>query len=269
VYVYENTTDRLKTVTDPKGQITTSTYNLDDTLASVVFTNASIATPSVSYAYDTVFNRRVSMTDGTGTTTFDYHPSGVLGGGQVVSVDGPMSSDVIVYGYDELGRTTSRSINSVANTHGYDALGRIVAQNSPLGAVTYGYDGATPRVTSVVYPNGQTTAYAYFNNAGDRRLQTIHHKYAGGVTLSRFDYTFDVVGNILTRQQEADSDPASVWTYAYDAANQLSTARRATTAAPIALTRYGYDYDKAGNRTSEQIDDAPRASSYDPLNRLI
>jgi hypothetical protein len=49
----------------------------------------------------------------------------------------------------------------------------------------------------VTYPNGRTSNYAYYPTSGDRRLQTIHHRYPSGATLSKFDYTYDAVGNIL------------------------------------------------------------------------
>ena len=78
-YVYESTTNRLKTVTDPKGQVTTSTYNLDDSPQQIAYTNATIATPSVSYTYDPMYARLATMVDGTGSTAYTYRPSGVLG----------------------------------------------------------------------------------------------------------------------------------------------------------------------------------------------
>jgi hypothetical protein len=70
-------------VTDPKGQVTTYTYHLDDTMQQVVYTNAPVATPSVSYTYDPVYGRVTTMGDGTGTTSYTYHPAGSLGAGQV------------------------------------------------------------------------------------------------------------------------------------------------------------------------------------------
>jgi RHS repeat-associated protein len=104
----------------------------------------------------------------------------------------------------------------------------------------------------------------------DHRLQTIHHKYPGGATLSKFDYSYDVVGNIVAWQQQADSDPAVQWTYGYDAADQLTSAVKQTTAGtPTVLKRYGYGYDPAGNRTFERIDDQVTAATHDRLNRLL
>src|SRR5207237_590016 len=209
------------------------------------------------------------MVDGTGTTAYTYHPAGQLGAGQVASVDGPLSADTITYGYDELGRVLSRAINGVAMTHGYDPLGRVTSEMNVLGTFTYDYDGVTNRLAAVTYPDGQTSAYTYLDNLGDHRLQTIHHKYPNGSTLSKFDYTYNAVGNILTWRQQSDTT-AVVWEYGYDAADQLTAAvKKATDPQATVLQRYAYGYDPAGNRTSEQIDDAATAATFDGLNRLV
>jgi YD repeat-containing protein len=269
IYTYEATTSRLKTVTDPKGQVTTYTYNPDDTVASTVYTNAQIATPSVSFTYDPVYNRVTTMVDGTGTTLYTYNPAGALGAGQVGGVDGPLTDDTITYSYDELGRVTSRAINGVATTQVYDALGRVTSETNVLGTFGYTYVGVTGRLNTATYPNGQTSSYAYYGNTGDQRLQTIHHRKPDGTTLSKFDYTYDVVGNIMTWRQQADS-VAVMWEYGYDPADQLIAAvKKATDPQSTILKRYGYTYDPAGNRTAEQIDDNVTLATHDSLNRLL
>ena len=268
-YVYESTTNRLKTVTDPKGQVTTSTYNLDDSPQQIAYTNATIATPSVSYTYDPMYARLATMVDGTGSTAYTYRPSGVLGATRMASVDGPLTNDTITYQYDELGRVVSRAINAVAATQAYDALGRVTTETNVLGTFGYGYDGVTARLASVTYPNGQASRYTYLDTAGDRRLQTIHHLKPDSSTLSKFDYTYDEVGNILTWQQQAESAPPTVYQFGYDAADQLTAATKQTTdPTPTVLKRYAYAFHPAGNRTSEQLDDAVTSASYDALNRL-
>ncbi len=269
-YTYQPLSGRLATVTDPKAQVTTYAYGLDDAVASLAFTNAAIATPGVSYAYDPVYGRVQTMTDGTGVTAYTYHPAGQLGAGQVASVDGPLPNDTITYAYDSIGRVATRSINSVPLTLGYDALGRVTQEANALGPFTYGYDGMSGRLASVSYPNGQTSAYSYFPTAQDHRLQTIHHRLADQTTLSRFDYAYDVVGNILTWQQQAGTAAPEVWRYGYDAADQLTGAISETTdPTPTILKRFGYGYDPAGNRQFEQIDDAVTSWTYSTLNRLV
>ncbi|MGC4083213.1 MAG: RHS repeat-associated core domain-containing protein [Vicinamibacterales bacterium] len=269
-YTYD-LTGRLATVTDPKAQVTTHTYLADDSLSSTVYTNAVIATPSVSYTYDPVYARVATMGDGIGTTSYTYKAPGQLGAGQVATVDGPLTNDVIAYTYSALGRVVTRTINGVANsvTWAFDALGRVTSEQNVLGTFTYGYDGVTSRLATVSYPNGQTSTYSYLPNSQDHRLQTIHHQYPNLATLSKFDYTYDAVGNILTWRQQADST-ATLWSYGYDAADQLTRAVQwSTDPTPVVLKRYAYTYDPAGNRTSEQIDDAITMATHDSLNRLV
>jgi RHS repeat-associated protein len=271
LYVYETTTSRLKRQTDPRGQHTDYIYFADNQPQQTSYPNAVIATPTVTFTYDTTYGRVSTMVDGTGTTTTTYHAPGNFGAGQVASIDGPLTNDTIAYAYDQLGRVTTRSINGSANevTWTFDALGRVTAETNVLGTFAYGYDGHTNRVASVTYPNNQTSTYAYFGNTGDHRLQTIHHKYPNTTTLSKFDYTYDAAENILTWRQQADTT-AVLWNYGYDLADQLTLAvKQLTDPTPVVLKRYGYTYDPAGNRTAEQIDDAVTGATYDNMNRLV
>jgi hypothetical protein len=130
-------------------------------------------------------------------------------------------------------------------------------------------DGPTNRLATVTYPNGQTSAYSYLPASQERRLQTIHHKYPNATTLSKFDYAYDAVGNILTWQQQADSAARTTWRYGYDRADQLLSAIQETTdPTPTILHEYAYGFDPAGNRLYEQIDADVTAWTYTNLNRL-
>jgi YD repeat-containing protein len=272
LYEYEDSSSRLETVTDPKEQVKTYSYFLDDNVQGVSYTNEEHDTPNVSFTYDPVFNRVATTVDGTGTTTNAYHPISVtppLGAGKLSSIDGPLTNDIITYGYDELGRVASRAINGVALTYDYDGLSRTKAEANALGTFTYEYEGVTNRLRRVVYPNGQTSTYTYYPNSGDRRLQEIHHRKSDGVTLSKFNYTYDAVGNTKTWTQQQDTNPAKAYDFDYDRADQLRTGVwRTSDPTPSILKRYAYAYDAAGNRTVEQIDNAPVLSAYDNMNRL-
>ena len=263
-------TGRLKTIIDPKDQVTTHSYNIDDSLSATAYTNETIATPDLSYSYDSYYARVVTVIDGIGTTSYAYKAPGTNGAGQLASIDGPVSNDTIAYTYDELGRVVERSINGTANTvtWTFDALGRVTSEENLLGEFLYSYDGISPRLATVTYPNDQTSTYSYLDDEGDHRVLTIHHKYPSAATLGKFDYTYDAVGNILTWRQQADST-AVLWRYGYDAVNQLvSAVKHATDTPETVLQRFAYAYDSAGNRTVEQIDDATTLSVYDNLNRL-
>jgi RHS repeat-associated protein len=268
-YSYETTTSRLKTLTDPKGQVTTFSYAADDRMLQMAFTNETISTPDVSFTYETNYPRLSTMVDGTGTTTYTHKPSGTWGAGQVASVDGPLTNDTITMTYDDLGRMTARLINGYGiSSMEYDALGRLTEETNELGTFTYDFSGHTRRLESVNYPNGQTSTYSYFGNSGDRRLQTIHHQTSAPATLSKFDYTYSADGNILTWRQQSGTN-AVMWEYGYDAGEQLArVVKKSTDPTPLILKRYDYAYDAAGNRTIEQIDDAVAGASYNNLNRL-
>lgn len=267
---YEAMSGRLQTLTDPKLQVTTFTYNADDSLHSLAYTNALIATPSVSYTYDPGYARTATMTDGTGTTTYAYKPVGSLGATQLASVDGPLTNDTITYDYDVIGRVTSRLVNGIGTTVTYDVLGRVATESNVLGMFTYGYDGSTDRLASITYPNGQTSAYAYYGDDGDRRVQTIHHQLPGGQTLSKFDYAYDAAGRILTWRQQSDTDAVVEWRYTYDLVDQLVGAVKwNTNATPTVLQRQAFRFDPAGNRVTAQLDDASQLSTYDRKNRLL
>ncbi len=72
-YKYENTTSRLKEVTDAKGQTTKYTYFIDNNFKQVDYMNAVIPTPSVALTYDSTYNRIISRADGSGVTNYSYN----------------------------------------------------------------------------------------------------------------------------------------------------------------------------------------------------
>ena len=271
-YAYEVRSNRLRTVTDAKNQVTTYTYAPDDQVTSITYTNEQIATPDVAFSYDTIYGRLASMVDGTGTTTYTYHAvttSPTLGATQLASADGPLTDDTITYSYDQLGRVTMRTVNGVGVTWGFDGLGRVTSTINVLGTFTYTYEAQTSRLATVTYPNGQSSTYTYYGNTGDRRLQTIHHRYPDATTLSKFEYTYDVGGNILTWRQQTDTTTV-LFEYGYDNADQLVSAfKKSDDPTPVLLKRYAYAYDRAGNRTSEQVDDTLIGAAHNNMNQLI
>jgi RHS repeat-associated protein len=268
LYTYD-LTGRLKTITDPMDQVTTFSYNNDDSLASTGFTNETIATPDISHTYETYYPRPATMVDGNGTTTYTYKAAGTNGAANLASVDGPFSSDTISYTYDELGRVLTRMLNGTGTEITYDALGRLSQLEFPVGAFDYTYAGHTGRVSTVTYPNNQTSTYSYLDDEYDFRLQTIHHKNPSAATLSKFDYTYEAVGNIMTWRQERAGSAAKIYTFTHDLVDQLTSAVLTdTNSTPTILKRQAWSYDVAGNRTVDQIDDAVFATTHNSLNRL-
>ena len=276
-YAYENTTSRLKSVTDAKNQTTVYSYFLDNNLAQVTYSNAVIATPSVAFTYDTNYNRSLTMSDGIGTTMYGYYPvaAGQLGAGRLASVTGPLPNSTVTYGYDQLGRMSSRAINGMAQAATYDALGRVIMVTNALGSFTTVYLDATALVTTNFYPNGQQTAFNYYGTNNDERLQQIQNLTPGGQNLSSFGYAYTADGQITNWTEQADNNTPTVQMEEYDPANQLisSTVHSGSIAGSI-VKQFIYQYDAAGNRTSEQIQSgagvspAISSSSYNNLNQL-
>ena len=155
----------------------------------------------MSFTYDTNYNRLLTLTDGTGTTTYGYNPVTVppaLGAGRLGSISGPLPNSTVTYNFDEMGRITNRAINGVAQVLTYDTLGRVTVLTNALGSFTNQYVDATERVSTNFYPNGQQTVFSYLGTNSDFRLQEIWNQNSGGSTLSKFDYTYDADGQIQT-----------------------------------------------------------------------
>jgi RHS repeat-associated protein len=272
-FVYETTTSRLKLERDAKAQETRYSYFLDDRLAEIGYANTQVPTPTVSFGYGSIYPRRESMTDGTGTTRYSYHPVTVppaLGAGRLASADGPLANDTITYEYDERGRVASRTLEGATDTWHYDSLGRTDTITDPIGAFGVTYLGATRKLAGLSYPNSQTTSYYYAPLPRDPRLQEIHHRKADGTTLARLTYDHDAAGNVTTWTQQFESADATAYDLTYDAANELTDATYHTVGpAPVLLKRYAYGYDTAANRTIEQVDGTATLASYDATNHLI
>ena len=106
-------------------------------------------------------------------------------------------------------------------------------------------------------PFGKKTVFSYYSITNDERLKEIWNQTTNGVTLSKFDYVYDPVGNITNWTQQADANTPTVAVMQYDPINQLlNSTTFSNTVAGAILKQYGYSYDLADNRTSEQISGA-------------
>ena len=277
---YENTTSRVKSVTDAMGQVATNTYFRDNTVQQTVYTNATVATPTVSYTYDAVYPRVLTMSDGTGTTTYNYNPitgTPTLGAGKVGSVSVPVAGTTATLAntvYDELGRVTTGTLDGSASSVTYDTLGRIATATNALtgsGHFTYAYLNNTGRVASVTNPNGQSSVYTYIDSTttpNEPRLSEIKNLNSSSAIISKFNYLYDNVGQITSWTQQADANDPQNYALQYDNAGRLINASVTDTTTSALLHQYAYSYDAAGNRTAEQIDGAVTSASYNNLNQL-
>jgi RHS repeat-associated protein len=255
-YTYETNSSRLISVMDAKNQSTLYSYYIDNDLKQVSYSNAVVATPSVTFTYDTNYNRIVNMLDGTGNNAYNYYgmTNGQLGAGMLSSVSNSFIGSYITYNYDALGRITNRAINGVAEQLTYDHLDRVTIITNALGSFTNTYLGGTELVTTNFAPFGKITLFSYDGVTNDERLQEIWNQKTNGVTLSKFDYVYDALGQITNWTSQADATSTNVQVITYDPVNQLlSDTIRSNTVVGAILNQYAYAYDSAGNRTTEQI----------------
>lgn len=222
-YAYETNSSRLACVTDAKNQTTRYSYFIDNNLKQVSYSNAVVATPSVNFTYDTNYNRLLTMVDGVGTNSYGYYPvaAGQLGAGRLAAVTNSFTVSTVLYGYDALGRITNRAIDGVAEQLTCDALGRVTVITNALGAFTSSYLRATALVTTNAGPNGRQAVFSYLGVTNDERLAEIWNQNVGGITLSKFDYAYDPLGQITNWTQQTDNTATNVWAMQYDPVNQL------------------------------------------------
>ncbi len=272
-------TSRLRSFTDAKNQRTNYSYFVDDNVAQITYTDSNgqplnPPTPSVTYTYDSNYNRVLTMVDGSGTTVYGYNPVAVppvLGANRLTSIDGALPNDTITFSYDELGRVSNRQINGSANseTWTFDSLGRLSSDATKIGTFSYTYVGVTERLQKLTYPGGMTANYAYFPNLQDKRLQQIKNQTSGSVLLSQFDYTYDTEGQILTltKNYPGLATPQR-YDLSYDNADQLLTAPLKKTTNNYLIRQYTYGYDPASNRTSEQVGNTTTNSTPNNVNEI-
>ncbi len=180
------TTSRLKSVTDALGQSKNYQYALDNRLAGISYEGALNLTPPVGFAYDPYFPRLVSMTDGTGTTSYSYVPVGSLGALSSAGESGPLPNGKTIYGYDKLGRVVSRAVGGAgAEAFAYDKIGRLIGHTDALGKFATAYLGETGQPKERQLSGGAVaTAWSYLSDTDDRRLAGIvntpgrQYKYA-------------------------------------------------------------------------------------------
>jgi RHS repeat-associated protein len=255
----------LKSMTDPAGQTRFFNHGLDNLVSSISYVNAAVPTPTVEFIYDPWFPRVAQRIDGAGVTFYSYNTitgGTSLGAGKLQSIDGPLPNDTITYAYDELGRVVSRTVGGVAESVVYDALGRLTSDANALGTFTYSYVGATPQLSAISAPNGQSTAFSYFPNSADRRLQEIWNKAPGGATLSKFDYVYDADGFITSWTQQHGAGAAADMAPGYDKADRL-------TQATVNASQQNYTYDIADNRVSDSANGVVTSTAYNSLNQAV
>lgn len=268
-YYFERTTSRLRSILDQQNQVTEFTYYPDNMLKMRSYSDTLAPMPSVRFTYDPDYARVATMQDGQGLTTYAYNPISAfpnLGAGRLAAITGPFANDTLTLGYDELGRIVSRSLGGVGFQRVFDAAGRMTQLTNVLGTFTLSWEGGSRRLSTIQYPNGQHTQYAYYPNLQDQLLQRITNYRPDNSVQSEFTHTYNPSGQI-TNWTQLQAGILQTWQPAYDGADRLVGMTVGQGGSTVQSFTYGYD--AADNRTSEQVNAIQRNFYYNSLNQLV
>jgi len=306
-YAYDSA-GRLISSVDTAGNIKRLAWAQDDrpTGWSVTTANGFTPTTPTTLTWDANFPRLSKIQDGSGTSTYVWQPFGQVGAGQIASIQ--TAAGQVLYGYDALGRISSRNIVGAAGgkaygkNYTYDLLGRRSQEQNGLGNFAYSYLGATGQITKEML-EGQNwnTRLAYEPNAQNRALKQIRYagkgngktdmdgigcrllpswlggnwgcaggtSGGGNASLATINYQSNAIGQIIRRQQSARQTD-----YQYDAAGRLTAAQnsRANGDTNSNMGNIGsqdqYGYDLADNIQSIQDGSGQRAYTHDADNQI-
>lgn len=234
---------RLENRTDARGVVADYSYGSGHRLEGL---SERGGTGSIEYTYDEL-GRRATMTDATGTTTWDYFPDGA-----VQKVTAP--ADAVTYSYDRSGLRTSMTQPKGTLTYGYDAAGRLASTEDWNGRTTTAVFDSDGRVESLVRPNGIKTEWAY-DVAG--RMTGLEH-LDGATVVDRAAYTLDADGNRTALRTSAGTE-----TYTLNPIDQLVNVTYPNGAATE------FTYDAAGNRRTATTNGSPTVEyAYDDASQL-
>jgi RHS repeat-associated protein len=277
--------NRLYSVTDPLGNVTSCAYDAAGRKARVTRANGQVTTFDSFDAMNRLLQQTVKQTpDPDAVTKYAYYTSGLLHTMQDPRLVANNSSYNYSYSYDQMGRKVSMTyppdssnIQRTESWH-YDVVGRIDTFTNRAGivkttvydalnrstsvswndagvtpTVTLGYDIAS-RVTSVTNANAAIVR-TYFN---DNLLNTETTTYADNIA-RRVSYTYDADSNRATIQY-----PNNVYSFSYDYTRRNQLAHVLNNNAAVAT----YVYDSDGNLTTRTPENGTTSSyTYDALDR--
>ncbi len=210
-------------------------------------TNRSIngSSNSDSWTYDAM-SRVTSETNALGTWGYNYVDDSVppftIGGTpsgsrtETITINGHTAS-YVTSGGDTL-TTIASSLASAVNglslpSVSASSTGAVISITAPLGSIfststqgaitITGLSRGNSRLSSINYPNGQTTKFSYLPNIGEQRLQQILNLDPSSAMLSQFNYAYNAAGEITQWQQQQNSKNTHLG-LEYDLAGQLVSA---------------------------------------------
>lgn len=234
--------DRVTSVTDPTGGVTTFGYSGGSHLPS------RITAPDGGVTQVTAADGLISaVTDADGnTTTFGFNATNDL-----VSVTNPLGETTRMSNDAAGNRTEIIAPSSDARQYAYDAAGQITTITDPSGAVTSYRYSAAGLLLQTTDPTEATTTNSY-TAAG--LLASVTD--ALGRTVN---YTYDTDNNLTA----ITAPGGEVARFGYDILGQLTSITDPTNA----VTELGYDAD--GNNITEQTPAGTTHTSFDARGNPI
>ncbi|MFI9387453.1 RHS repeat-associated core domain-containing protein [Kutzneria sp. NPDC052558] len=240
-YEYDGN-NNITTVTDPRGNVTRTTFDQLDRTSTVDAPSATNDDRSITaYTYSRT-GKVLSTVDPNGARTeATYDDLDRQVSGTAVERRPSSAAYTTVMKYDDQGnmlRLTSPTGAGTVNT--YDTVGELTSTTDPSGVPTqYGYDfaGRQVRATDGLGRTSQTSYDLLGQVVASADLKS------DGSTLRTTRYAYDLVGN-----RTSVTDPLqATTTYAYDAASQLVSQVEPVDAKTSITSSFGYD--AAGNVT--------------------
>ena len=258
----------LETKTDREGQTITYTYDSLRRLASRIYPNLAaidhvyegqklvgVVDTSVSpaenysYTYDSLFRLKDEVQGARGTVSRSYTPGSRL---QSLAVQGGPTT---TYSYYPDGAVKSLEWSAVPGSFDYH----------------YDLEGQT---VQIVFPNGQTRAFAYDDRG---RLVSLTNAHPAAGVLSEYSYTYDL-NQSTGLNSELDQRTAMTQTapafglldaetkYYYDDRYQLTGAQYPG-ASPFNGELHEWTYDALGNRLTSSIDGSAVSYNYEQVGQ--
>lgn len=288
-----NTTDygydsagNLTSITPPPplGQ-TKITYESPNHLSRIATLEEGVvnntAQHSESYTYDAMDRLDTITYSDNSVIDYDYDANGNL-----TKLTEP--SGITIYQYDNLNRLTKEILPLPLGTNEYthDAAGNLLTVTDAGGTTSYGYNSVNLN-TSVTQPGSHVTNLVYH---AERNFRT-QTQYPNGVTvhatpdassrvdlleakrgttlLLKRDYHYkDANGSDRAVLQHVTDESSRKTAYTYDTLNRLDVAEQKNSGGTV-VAKWDYAYDKAGNRTSENVHGAGTTTyGYNAANQL-
>ena len=215
---------RLTDMTYPNGTWTHYTYDAANRITGMVTKNSGgVIIQSIAYgSYDKVGNR-LSMTDGTDTTTYVYDALYRL-----TNVTYPDESTE-AYEYDKVGNRLRKRVNgAVTEQYGYNEANQLITRQTS--------GSGTPTKEITVTGTVSDPSYPPYSGVESVEVNGVEAEIEGG--------SFTAEGVVL---QQGENTISSV---AKDVAGNTSTHNITVTYDPDITASYSYLYDNNGNMTT-------------------